>query len=207
MGSERKSWNCSGMSLPNKCKSSAQGEALIGHKRWICETCHFQFCYKCLKRTDIIEVCENSQVHPHFLYKGKFKDFFKPYESVICECGEKDVGITHEIDPEQNVLRCEPCNFNCCEECFDLVRQNLRDEAQHDLERSMIHEDIAHASRDKIFLVSTHKHPLIKVIDENALCSNVLKNSCISLTNKSNKTEPLYFKSTEQNSDYILCAL
>lgn len=59
LGSEWKSWNCNGMSLPNKWKSSNQGEALIGMKRWIWQTCDIKLCLRCIKRKDIKEVCDN----------------------------------------------------------------------------------------------------------------------------------------------------
>ena len=207
LGSESKSWVCSGMGLPNKCLSVNNGEALIGHKRWRCADWKVQLWYKWIKRKDVEASANNLIVHEHQLFKGKFSNFFNPAENVLCDAGSKSIGIEHDIDSEQKVLRCAPCNFTWCEECFKIVSENQKEEEKATKEFNLMNQSISNLKGDEVVYISMHPHPLVQVIDDNLLWDFVQNGNCKSLTHKSNLSEAKYFKCLKSSCNFQLCAL
>lgn len=114
MGSESKSWVCDGTKLPGKCKTSESNDPLTETKSWGCKQCNEKYCYPCLTRQDIEDVSKNEFVHPHSLFKVSHDSVFQALDSSPCDLGKQGLGIEHQIDSEQKVLRCEECNFNSC---------------------------------------------------------------------------------------------
>jgi hypothetical protein len=213
MGLERKSWACSGMGLPNNCLSSINGEALIGSKKWKWQQWNVQLWFDWLKRQDIEESCNNMLVHEHQLFKGQVANFFNRNQTVLCDAGERSVGISHDIDNEQKVLRCAPCNFNWCEECYKVIDDNQREEERAINEAGMLNKNITNKNitnllPDQVVYVTIHPHPLHQVIDNSALCERVVHGQCVSIDYKSNFSEPKYFKWIKQDKwEFVLWAL
>lgn len=208
LGSERKSWVCSGMGLPNKCLSAVNNEPLIGSKRWKWHQCNVQLWYNWLKRKDIEETLNNILVHEHQLFKGKFDKFFNRNHTILWDAGERSVGISHDIDNEQKILRCAPCDFNWCEEWFKLISENQKEEERASQEVSMLNQSITNLTPDQVVYLTNHAHPLFQVIDSTALWERVVSGDCISLDHKSNFSEPMYFKWVKQDKwGFVLWAL
>lgn len=207
LGSERKNWKCSGIGLPNKCLSSQNGESILGAKKWTCESCNVLLCYPCVKRRDIENVDSNYMVHEHYLYKSDFLNYFRQNESIFWDGGEKSWGIGHEIDSQQKLYRCEPWNFNCCEECFQTICQSQKEDELAHKEASMLNESISNLESNQVVYIINHPHPLYQEVDSDALCENAKVDKCLSLENKTSHTEPVYFKWVKTKCDFQLWAL
>jgi hypothetical protein len=205
--SERDNWICSGVGLPNKCRSSSTGEPLIGYKQWTCQLWDVKLCYLCIKRKDIENVTNHYLVHEHQLFIGNFKNFYDENESIFCDAGERSIGISHEIDSEQKVLICAHCNFNWCQEWFDLVKESHQEEEKAEHENQMMDDSITQLGKDQVVYVKIHKHPLIRVVDRSALCNQAIGGNCLSLENKSNLSEPVYFKWLKDKCNFQIWAL
>lgn len=74
------------------------------------------------------------------------------------------------------------------------MSENAEEKEMVDRESNMMNETLVNLKDDEIVIVSNHKHPLYKVIDENLLCEGAKSGQCFSLENKSMQSEPTYFK-------------
>lgn len=141
------------------------------------------------------------------MYKGAFQDFFNEYNSIFWDWGSQSVGINHEIDAEQDVLRWDPCNFNCWSECFQLVGENQKEQEKVNIENSMLNNNLADLKPDEVVIVKSHPHPLMQKISTDELCHNAKFEECISLVSKSAQSAPKYFVCFKQNCNFALWAL
>jgi len=205
--SESESWMWSGMGLPNKCLTSPSGTPLVEYKQWICKTCDVRLWYQWIKRKDIVSIIQNPCVHEHFLFKGKYTDFFGHNAIVNWDAGEKTVGVSHQIDQEQMVFRCAPWNFDCCEDWLKYIVETNTNNEKEEIENGMLNESISNVTNNQVVYINGHKHPLIKTVDHSALCDNVISENWLSLKNKSNNSEPIYFKCLKEKCNVQMCAL
>lgn len=75
-----------------------------------------------------------------------------------------------------------------------MIDKQQHEEEMVNREQSMMNQTISNLNQDEVVIITTHNHPLYKVIDDNVLCEKAIQGQCLSLNNKSAHSKPMYFK-------------
>lgn len=75
-----------------------------------------------------------------------------------------------------------------------MIKESHQEEERVEHENEMMDESINQVKDDQVVYVKIHKHPLLRVVDSSALCEKAIDGNCLSLKNKSNLSEPVYFR-------------
>lgn len=196
-------WGCDGRYLSTKCFSGITGFGQTnGIKRFRCMQCDYDLCELCMKHyydKEYKNIDDNSdnrglylfkkeyytQVHEHpliFLDKTRDNGWCCDGRKLERKCFKHTRGIPR--------FRCEKCDFDLCENCFN----NYKNKINYQLNNS--------------YKVSCHEHPLVFLGQTNGRrwgCNGrMLEQKCFSGTTGFNQTKG-FLRFRCESCDFDLC--